>query len=134
MEAWLFSSLAMGLAAAGTALIAKALWPKRWRNRKPASCVTCMSVWGSMAVQVSMVISGQLSPEWAAAWIVPWGLNYLGSVAICVCLLGKTTLFLPPPLIFPGDEHGQDHNDAGELGGPQVRQTDGDKADTPQPR
>ena len=101
---WVLGVLAQGLAAAGTALIAKALWPARWRERKPASCALCMSVWAGVLVVAAMLIAG-LIPV-AAASVIPFGLRYLGGVAVCHLIIQQTVLFappLPPGLFLPGD-------------------------------
>ena len=54
---------------------------------------------------LSQVLAGQLHPELSAAWIIPWGLRYLGSVAVSVWALNQTTMFFDappePPAILP---------------------------------
>lgn len=91
--------IVQALAVAGTALIAKGLCPRSWRHVRPWSCALCLSAWGGLLVAAAQVVGGILQPEWSAAWIVAWGLRYLGAVAASTWLLGQTSLFMPelPP-------------------------------------
>lgn len=92
---WLLGALAHGLAAAGTALIAKALCPKAWRKVKPWSCSLCMSVWSALAVWFALALIDGSEPMAFTHFIV-FGLRYLGAVATSVFLIERTHLFAPP--------------------------------------
>ena len=48
MTAVFLAALLVGLFAAGTAMIARALAPTLWLLVKPLSCDLCMSWWGSL--------------------------------------------------------------------------------------
>ena len=90
-----------GAAAAGTSMIIRGLTPGKWRGIKPFSCPLCLSVWSSLLVAGAQWIGGSLAPELNVAWVVAWGLRYLGSVSVSVVLLGQTTMFLEMPTFPP---------------------------------
>ncbi len=89
--------LTAGAASAGTAMIIRGLTPDKWRKTKPWSCALCLSVWSGLLVAVAQGLAGIIQPELTVAWIISWGLSYLGAVAVSVVILNQTTMFLEIP-------------------------------------
>jgi len=75
--------LAVGLCAAGSALIVRSVVPQLWLMVKPFSCDLCMSWWSSIVASVAVATLDGAGPLTA-------GVAAVGGTAVSVLLLKAT--------------------------------------------
>jgi hypothetical protein len=96
----LLAILAIGFAAAGLALVVRALVPTLWLLIKPFSCDLCMSWWGS-------VVFTLLAGEWSVDALT----GLFGGVAVSVAMLKVVSSLsdvgaAPPPTLSDSPDLG----------------------------